>query len=91
MAKRRHFHMHETARQQALEGLPLASFGQRVLGYVVDLVVAVIVWAPLEWAWKKHVLHQHDIDLKWTFMNWEILWCCCSTTVLLIILATDRR
>jgi RDD family len=67
MAKRRHFHAHETARQKALEGLPLASFGQRVLGYFVDLVVAVVLWAPLEFAWKHYVLHQNDIDLKWDF------------------------
>jgi uncharacterized RDD family membrane protein YckC len=61
------FHMHETQRLHALEGLPLASFGQRVLGYLVDILLAVILWFPLELSWRRYLLHQHQIDLKWDF------------------------
>lgn len=33
----RRFHMHETARMHAPEGLPLATIWQRLLGYVIDV------------------------------------------------------
>ena len=39
---RRHFHLHDTTRLHALEGLPLATFSQRVIGYFVDVVIAVL-------------------------------------------------
>jgi uncharacterized RDD family membrane protein YckC len=67
MAKRRHFHAHETTRQQALEGVLLASFWQRALGYLIDLVVAVVLWFPLEVAWRRYVLHEQDIKIAWDF------------------------
>ena len=67
MAKQRHFHAHETAREQALYGVPLAAFRQRALGYVIDLVVAVVLWFPMEVAWRRYVLHQVDIHIKWDF------------------------
>jgi uncharacterized RDD family membrane protein YckC len=67
MAKRRHFHAHETSRMEALEGLPLAAFWQRALGYWIDLVVALTLWFPLEFVWRRYVLHQSHIDLKWDF------------------------
>jgi hypothetical protein len=35
----RHFHAHEAARLKKLNGLRLTTFWQRVLGYVVDLVL----------------------------------------------------
>ncbi len=66
----RHFHMHETARQEALEGVLLASFWQRVVGYVVDLMVAVVIWWPMELYWRRYVLHQSNIELKWDFHEW---------------------
>jgi uncharacterized RDD family membrane protein YckC len=50
-----------------LNGLPLAAFWQRVLGYFVDLLLAVVLWFPLEFAWRRYVLHQVNIELKWDF------------------------
>ncbi len=67
MKHRRLFHMHETARQQTLEGLPLATIGQRFLGYAVDLFLALVLWIPLEFCWRRYVLHESHIDLKWDF------------------------
>jgi hypothetical protein len=61
------FHMHETDRMLALEGLPLAAFWQRALGYVVDVSIAVVLWAPLEALVRRNLLHQEQIDLKWDF------------------------
>jgi uncharacterized RDD family membrane protein YckC len=65
--RRRLFQMHETTRLHALEGLPLASFGQRVLGYFIDIFLAVLVWVPLEFSLRRYLLHQEHIDLKWDF------------------------
>jgi uncharacterized RDD family membrane protein YckC len=50
-----------------LNGLPLAAFWQRLLGYFIDVLLAVVIWAPLEFAWRRYILHQMDIDLKWDF------------------------
>jgi uncharacterized RDD family membrane protein YckC len=61
------FAMHGTARLRALEGLPLATFGQRVTGYVIDLLLAVVVWAPLEFAWRSYLLHESNIEMRWDF------------------------
>jgi uncharacterized RDD family membrane protein YckC len=61
------FHAHESARLDALEGLPLATFAQRALGYVVDVFVAVVLWGPMEFAVRRYVLHETHIDLKWDF------------------------
>jgi len=63
----RHFHAHETARMDKLNGLPLATFWQRALGYFVDLIVAVVLWFPLEVAWRVYVLHEHEIHISWNF------------------------
>jgi len=54
-------------RAAVLDGVLLATFGQRALGYVVDLLIATVIWAPLEFAWRYYVLHEQRIDLKWDF------------------------
>ena len=61
------FQMHETERLRELEGLPLASVGQRLLGYVIDLLLAVVLWAPLEFTWRRFVLRETTINMEWTF------------------------
>jgi uncharacterized RDD family membrane protein YckC len=64
---RRRFHAHHTSRLQELHGLPLATFWQRLLGYVVDLLIAIVLWSPLEFSWRRFVLHETDIRLVWDF------------------------
>ncbi len=64
---RRTFHAHESPRAHALEGLPLATFWQRALGFWTDLLFAVVIWAPVEVVWRYFVLHEHDIHVKWDF------------------------
>jgi uncharacterized RDD family membrane protein YckC len=64
---RRRFFAHESERAHALIGLPLAMFWQRLLGYAIDLLLAVIVWSPLEFAWRMYVLHETRIHLVWDF------------------------
>jgi len=63
----RRFHAHETARVDALNGVPLAAFWQRALGYFVDMWVAIVIWMPLEFAWRRYLLHEQHIDMKWDF------------------------
>ncbi len=50
-----------------MDGLPLATFWQRVLGYGIDVILAVTIWAPLEFAWRHYVLRETNIYLKWDF------------------------
>jgi len=63
----RRFHAHETAQMEKLDGTALAMFWQRVLGYFIDLLLAVAVWAPMEIAWRRYLLHETQIFLKWDF------------------------
>jgi uncharacterized RDD family membrane protein YckC len=66
-AAARCFRAHETARMHELDGLPLATFWQRLLGYILDLLIAVILWAPVEILWRVKVLHQNQVHLVWDF------------------------
>jgi uncharacterized RDD family membrane protein YckC len=52
MAKRRHYHAHETAGEDARDGLPLAFFWQRALGFAIDFFAVIVVWVPIITAWR---------------------------------------
>jgi hypothetical protein len=47
--------------------LPLATFGQRVLGYAIDLLLAILLWAPSEITWRILVLHEKNVHVAWDF------------------------
>jgi uncharacterized RDD family membrane protein YckC len=64
---RRRFEAHESVRAHELNGLPLATFGQRLVGYFVDILLAVVVWFPLEWSWRRYVKHESAIFMVWDF------------------------
>jgi uncharacterized RDD family membrane protein YckC len=64
---RRSFQAHETARTEALNGMPLAAPWQRFVGFYIDLLLAVIVWGPLEFVWRRFALHEADIHVMWDF------------------------
>jgi len=64
---RRTFQIHENPHATALEGLSLATFWQRALGYWIDVLLAVVLWAPVELGWRRFVLHEQVINLKWDF------------------------
>src|ERR1017187_4250602 len=61
------FHPHAGTRADSLDGLRLATFWQRLLGYCVDLLVAVIIWFPLEVSWRHFLLHETNIHVVWDF------------------------
>jgi uncharacterized RDD family membrane protein YckC len=64
---RRRFHPHAGKRADSLDGILLATFWQRLLGYCVDLLVAVIIWFPLEFSWRLFLLHETNIHVVWDF------------------------
>jgi len=47
--------------------LPLATFWQRALGYWIDVLLAVLLWAPAEIGWRRFVLHEQTINVQWDF------------------------
>ncbi len=63
----RHFQAHESSRTHALNGLPLATFWQRLLGYAIDILLAIVLWFPLEALWRIYVLHEKEVHLTWDF------------------------
>jgi uncharacterized RDD family membrane protein YckC len=63
----RFFHPHDGNHLDTLEGLRLAAFWQRALGYFTDVFIAILIWAPLEFLWRRYVLHQTNIELRWDF------------------------
>lgn len=63
----RRYRAHDYERALALNGLPLATASQRLLGYAIDLLVAVILWSPLEFGWRSFVLHETNIHIVWDF------------------------
>ncbi len=64
---RRRFHAHLETRTSSLDGTLLATFWQRLFGYCADLLLAVIIWIPAEYSWRRFVLHQKDIHAVWDF------------------------
>jgi len=64
---RGYFSVHDTARLRLLEGARLASFGQRLLGFAIDVLIALLLWAPAEGLWRYFVLHEKDIRMTWNF------------------------
>jgi uncharacterized RDD family membrane protein YckC len=65
--KGRSFRAHETDRLKALDGLPLARWWQRILGYAIDVFIAIVLWIPIEALWRRYVLHEDAITLRWDF------------------------
>jgi uncharacterized RDD family membrane protein YckC len=66
-AARRRYHAHAGPRAELLNGILLATFWQRLLGYCVDLLIAVIIWFPLESSWRYFFLHETNIHIVWDF------------------------
>ena len=65
--KQRHFHAHETARMDALDGLPLAGFRRRAMGLAVDSAILLTLWVTIVFLWRTLVSHMHGstrLDFK---------------------------
>jgi len=57
--QQRHFHAHETARMDALDGLPLAGFRRRAVGLAVDSAILLALWVMIVFLWRTVVAHMH--------------------------------
>jgi uncharacterized RDD family membrane protein YckC len=68
MAQRK-FHAHETARMDRLNGLPLATFGQRALGFGIDFLLMLVMWATVTVAWLRFV--EHEGGSTKIVLNWK--------------------
>jgi uncharacterized RDD family membrane protein YckC len=71
------FHAHETQRADDLDGLPLAGFGQRALGFLVDFFLVILAWVPLELVWARFVSREWDgqshFHISFSFHEWRSL------------------
>jgi uncharacterized RDD family membrane protein YckC len=57
---RLYFQAHEISRFDQLEGLPLASFAQRSIGFAIDLLVMLALWIPIELLWAHFLAGESD-------------------------------
>jgi hypothetical protein len=60
LRKPAHFHAHETARMDALDGLPLARFWPRGLGFGTGFFLMLFLWNRCTQLWMLHVSHTWD-------------------------------
>ncbi len=72
------FNPHETARMEALAGLPLAGFGARLLAYLIDFLLVVLTYTPVRLFvhWLMGDFNRgHDIHVEVTFHDpWSLAW-----------------
>jgi hypothetical protein len=61
------FVAHESSHAARLNGRPLATSWQRIIGFFADLLLAIFLWFPIEWAWHRYAMHEKDIHLTWDF------------------------
>ena len=77
--KNRFFDPHDTARAEALAGLPLATFSQRLAAFAIDFFLVLVTYIPVEAALQYSVLtlrHQKvDIHVDFDFHNpGNVIW-----------------
>jgi uncharacterized RDD family membrane protein YckC len=69
IAKPRFYHAHETAREDGVDGLKLAEFWQRAVGFMIDFVLMLLIWAPVVFGWKYFITHKAHgstkIEMSW--------------------------
>jgi uncharacterized RDD family membrane protein YckC len=69
LKKPRFYHAHETAAEDCVNGLRLATFGQRALGFVLDVILMLVICGPIVFAVKWYIQHKTHgstkIELKW--------------------------
>jgi uncharacterized RDD family membrane protein YckC len=62
--KQRLFEPHETPRLEALAGLPLAAFWQRALAFLIDFLIVLFFYFPVEFARQYIILRLAHGDLS---------------------------
>jgi uncharacterized RDD family membrane protein YckC len=77
MVKMRTYNGHETTRMHALDGSPLASFTQRAIAFVIDFLLAFVLFLAViipggRLASRFGLLHE-DVNLEFDFHHWYSL------------------
>ena len=70
---RQRFHAHETARVDSLDGRLLATFWPRLMAFMVDVVIATILFAPVEYYWQRYLEHKENIVIRLDVHEWRSL------------------
>ena len=60
-----YFHARETAREEELEGLPLAGFGRRVIGYWIDVILLVPLTFLITSLWTRYGFLADFLHREW--------------------------
>ena len=73
------YNPHDTCRSESLAGVPLASFGRRFGAYLVDFVLVIATWAPVEIARQylvRKLRHESlDIHVEFDYHHWSnVVW-----------------
>ena len=55
--KGRYYQAHETARADEVNGLRLAGFGQRAMGFGIDFLLVSLLRQPVEYLWVNYMPH----------------------------------
>ena len=54
----KYYRARETAREDEIDGLPLATFSRRAAGFGIDFVLVSLLRKPAEFLWEIYVSHQ---------------------------------
>jgi uncharacterized RDD family membrane protein YckC len=55
-----YYRARETAREEAIDGMPLATFSRRAAGFAIDFLLVSMLRKPIEFLWENHVPHDWE-------------------------------
>jgi uncharacterized RDD family membrane protein YckC len=55
-----HYRARETAREDEVDGLPLATFSRRAVGFGIDFALVSLLRKPVESLWESYAAHQWE-------------------------------
>jgi len=55
-----YYRARETAREDAIDGVPLATFGRRAAGFCIDFLLVALLRKPVEFLWDSYVPHEWE-------------------------------
>ena len=64
-----YFQARETLREDQVNGLPLARFGQRAAGFCIDLFLVSLLRKPVEMLWQVYVPHDWESHTLFDFVH----------------------
>jgi uncharacterized RDD family membrane protein YckC len=55
-----YYRARETAREDAIDGVPLATFSRRAAGFAIDFLLVSMLRKPIEFLWENYVPHDWE-------------------------------